>query len=109
MQISVTGRHVEVSDDIKSYAEEKASKLPRYYDRVQGVEIIFDREADLTAVEMIVSAAGAHTFVAKELGPNALSCIDLLVDKLGRQLTRHKERYRNRRHIAKKPEPHEEI
>ena len=108
MRISVTGRHFEVSERIRSYAEEKAAKLPRYYDRVQGVEVILGREADLTAVEMIVSASGTQTFVAKEIGPDAFSCIDLLVDKLGRQLTKHKEKYRNRKHLGKKPEPYEE-
>ncbi len=108
MQISVTGRHVELTPRTKSYAEEKASRLPRYYDRVQSIEIIIGKEAEQSMVEMIVKAAGAQDFVAKEVGPDATSCIDLLIDKMERQLTKHKERFRNRKHLAKKVEPYEE-
>jgi putative sigma-54 modulation protein len=105
VQISVTGRHVEVSERVKEYAAEKAARLPRYYDRVQAVEIIIDREADQVAVEMIVRAAGTPDFVAREIGPEPTSCIDALIDKMERQLTRHKEKFRNRKHIARKTEP----
>jgi putative sigma-54 modulation protein len=108
VQISITSRHSEVTGKIKQYAEDKAARLPRYYDRVQAVEIIVDREADLTTVEMIVKAAGTQEFVAKEVGPDALSCIDLLIDKMERQLTKHKEKFRNRKHLGKKPEPNKE-
>lgn len=98
MQISVTGRHVDISNRIKPYAEEKVAKLPRYYDRVKSVEVIVEKEADLVAVEMIVKADHREPFVAKETGPDAHACIDLLMDKMERQLTRHKERFRNRKH-----------
>ncbi|MCB9849539.1 MAG: ribosome-associated translation inhibitor RaiA [Phycisphaerales bacterium] len=101
MQISVTGRHGDVTDRIKEYAEEKAARLPRYYDRVHAIEVVLDHEGDQTVVEMIVKAAGTQDFIAREVGPEALSCIDLLVDKLERQLTKHKEKFRNRKHPGK--------
>jgi len=101
VQISVTGRHVDVTPRIREYAEEKTSRLPRYYDRVHAVEVVLGREADQVVVELIVKAAGTQEFFAKEAGPDALSCIDLLVDKMERQLTKHKERFRNRKHPEK--------
>lgn len=101
MQISVTGRHMHVAERIKAYAEEKAGRLPRYYDRVQAIEVVLDQEGDHKVVEMIVKAAGTQDFIAREAGPDALSCIDLLVDKLERQLTKHKEKFRNRKHPGK--------
>ena len=102
MQVSFVGRHVEVPDDLRAYAEEKVSKLPRYYNRVQAVEIVVDRESDLISVEMIVRAAGTAPFIAKEVGADVRACIDLLIDKMGRQLSKHKEKHRNRKHIARK-------
>ncbi len=109
MQVSVTGRHFEITSKIRSYAEEKAAKLPRFYDRVQSVEVVVSRDGDLNSVEMIVTAAGSQTtFVAKEVGPDVAACIDLLIDKLERQLTKHKEKYRNRKHLGKKPDITEE-
>jgi putative sigma-54 modulation protein len=100
VQISVTGRHVEISDRVKAYAEEKAARLPRFYDRIHAIEFVVDKEKDQVAVELIVHAAATPDFVARELGPEPLSCIDLLVDKMERQLTKHKERVRNRKHQA---------
>lgn len=108
MQTLITGRHVEITNGLKTYAEQKAARLPRYYDRVQNVEIIVEKEADQFAVEMIVNAAGTAPFVAKISSEDIFGCIDLLVDKLERQLTKHKERFRNRKHLAKKLEPNEE-
>jgi ribosomal subunit interface protein len=92
---------------MRGYAEQKVQRLPRFYDRVQAVEVILDRESDMASVEMIVTAGGKQTFVAKEVGPDALACIDLLVDKIERQLTRRKEKFRNRKHIGKRTEPYE--
>jgi len=102
VQVSVVGRHVDIPDDLRIFAEQKTSKLPRYYDRVQSVEVVVERESDLVSVEMIVKAAGTTPFVAKEIGPDVRACIDLLIDKMERQLSKHKEKHRNRKHIAKK-------
>ena len=101
MQISVTGRHVNVTEEVKSYAAEKAGKLPRFYDRVQAIEVILDHEGDDFTVDMIVTAEGRNHFIAHEAGPDTFALIDLIVDKLERQLRRHKERFRNRKHSAR--------
>ncbi|GJM24339.1 MAG: ribosomal subunit interface protein [Phycisphaerae bacterium] len=101
VDISVKARHVEVSNNVRSYAEEKASKLPRFFDRVQTIDVVIDKERDHLSVEMIVHAAGAQTFVAKEVGPDAHACIDLLVDKMERQLTKHKEKLKNHKHSGR--------
>ena len=108
MQISVTGRHVTVTEQIKDYAAEKAGKLPRFYDRVQAIEVILDQEGDAFTVDMIVTAAGKNHFIAHEAGPDMFALVDLIVDKLERQLRRHKERFRNRKHTAKHVDRFEE-
>ena len=104
MQISVTGRHVEVTDDVKDYAREKASKLPRFFDRVQSIEVVLGHDAGNSSVEIIVSVDRADPFLARESGPDTFALIDALTDKLGRQLRCHKERLRNRKHSADRTE-----
>ncbi len=42
MLITVSSRHMDVTPPLKSYAEQKASKLDKYYDRIQEVEVVFD-------------------------------------------------------------------
>ena len=101
MQISVTGRRVEVTDAIRTYGEQKASKLLKYYDRIQSIEIVLDYEATQHKVEVIVEAEHRNTFVARESSEDMYAALDLVIDKLERQITKHKERYRNRKHLAK--------
>lgn len=101
MQISLTGRHVSVTDSIKNHAEEKVSKLLKFYDRIQSIEVILDHESGLNKVEVIIEAEQRNTFVAQESHEDMYAAVDLVVDKLERQLIRHKERHRDRKHSGK--------
>lgn len=101
VQITVTGRHVDVPDDVRDYASEKAEKLLRFYDRIQSIKVVVDSEGDEMAVEMIVNAGARNEFVCSEVGPDVFALIDLTVSKLERQLTKHKEMLRNRKHPGK--------
>lgn len=98
MQIQVTARHVEVTDDVREYAQSKASKLPRFYDRIHEIEVVLDHESEQFTAEMIVRTDRKHTFVARETGPDTFVLIDVVTGKLERQLTKHKEKSRNRKH-----------
>ena len=103
MQIVVTGRHVEVPAEVRTYVEAKAEKLLRYYDRIHEVEIVFDHESNLISAELIVRVDRKQTFLARETGPDTLTLIDVVVEKVERQLRRFKEKSRNHKH-SEKPE-----
>ena len=98
MQIQVTGRHVQITDDVRDYVHNKLARLSRFYDRIHEVEVILDHESEQFTAEMIVRAGRKHTFVARETGPDTFALVDLVIEKLERQLTRQKEKYRNRKH-----------
>ena len=98
VDIRITGRHVEVPDDVRNYAQEKASKLPRFYNRIHEIELVLDHEGDQFTAEMIVRVDQKQTFVGSETGPDTFALIDLIVDKLERQLKKHKEKSRNHKH-----------
>ncbi len=102
MQIVVTGRHVDVSDEVRSYAQDKAGKLHRFYDRIQAIEVVLDHESEQFTTEILVRVDRHDTFVAKESGPDTFALIDLVVDKLERQLTRYKEKRRSHKHDGKR-------
>ena len=70
--------------------------------------MILDVEGDNFTVDMIVSAEGKNHFIAHEAGPDTFALIDLITDKLGRQLKRHKERFRNRKHMVRNVDKYEE-
>ncbi len=100
MRITVTGRRTEVSDTLKEYVDKKASKLGRFYDRVQSVEVVFDVDGSQHRCEVIAKADHHTTFVAKENHDELFASLDAAVRDLERQLTRHKERFRNRKHLT---------
>src|SRR5690606_23825444 len=88
---------MEVTPALKSFAEEKANKLLKYYDRIQEIEVIFDAGKDKTTVEMIVNAEHRNTFIARHDVGDAYACVDECRRKLERQITEHKHKYRNRK------------
>lgn len=98
MIVTISSRHMDVTEALKSYAEQKAAKLTRYYDRIQEIEVIFDNHKDTTSVEMIVNGEHRNMFIANHNEGDAYACIDACVAKLERQLTDHKKRIRNRKH-----------
>ncbi|RMG32611.1 MAG: ribosome-associated translation inhibitor RaiA [Planctomycetota bacterium] len=98
MQVKVTGRHMGVSDGLRSYCEQKAERLARYFNRVREVEVIFDGVDGRHRVELVVHADGAGPFVAHCEHDDAYAAVDLAVDKAERQIRDHKERVRNRKH-----------
>jgi putative sigma-54 modulation protein len=104
--VTVASRHMEVSPALKTYAEQKANKLLKYYDRIQEIEVVFDAQKasgkEQARVEMIVNAEYNNMFIAHADG-DAYAGIDACVLKLERQLTDHKEKYRYRKHPIEAP------
>jgi ribosome hibernation promoting factor len=96
--VTISARHMDVTEALRTYAEEKATKLQKYYDRLQEIEVIFDAGKDNVKVEMIVNAEHRNMFIANHDEGDAYACIDGCVHKLERQLSEHKQMHRNRKH-----------
>lgn len=94
MQVKVTGRHMSVTEAMKAYAEEKAQKLSRFFDRIQEIRVVLDFEGGRPTVECIVDVEHADDFIARETHDDMYAAIDMVSDKLERQLRKHKERTR---------------
>lgn len=95
MLITITGKHIEITEAIRSHVEEKVEKLPRYYDSVGQIEVILDgNEGSGQSVEIIVHAEHNDMLIAKETGTDTYTCIDAVVHKMERQLKKAKEKQR---------------
>jgi len=106
MNLVLSSRHMNVTVPLKEYAEAKASKLTRYYDRINEIEVVLDAGAaskDQVNVEMIVHAEHRNMFVARHNLGDAYVCIDGCCRKLERQLSEHKKKFRNRKHPGDEP------
>ena len=100
MRVTVSGRRKDISDKLKEYSEEKAGKLERYYDRVHSVEVVFDVDGSHHRCEVIAKADHHSVFVAKEERDEPYGALDAVMKDLERQLVKHKEKFRNRKHIT---------
>ena len=102
MIVTIVGRHMDVTEALKSFAEQKVSKLTKYYDRIQEIEVILDTGKELgknhSKVEMIVNAEHNDVFIAHQGGADAYASLDACCEKLERQLSDHKKLHRNRKH-----------
>ena len=98
MQISVSGRHLHLSKDIQDHAHSKASKLSQFFDKIQKIAVVVSKEGSNYAVEVVVKPDGYESIVGHNSGSDIKACIDTIMDKLGRQITRHKEKIRNHKH-----------
>ena len=97
MQINITGHHLEVTPALRAYATEKMQRLSRHFDHVLSVNIILNVEKLDQRAEAIVHAAGRKLF-ATHKAKDMYAALDGLVDKLDRQVRRHKGRTREHHH-----------
>lgn len=91
MQLSLTGHHVDVTDSLRNYVQSKLSKLERHFDNVTGVHCILSVEKLEHKAEATVNLSGGSVF-ADSTEENMYAAIDGLIDKLDRQVIRHKEK-----------------
>ena len=101
MLFTISGKHIEITEAIRRHAEEKTSKLPRYYNSINQVEVIIDGQpGGNTSVEVIARGERSKVFIVTERGEDAYRCIDVAVRKLERQLRRKKGKERNHKHTG---------
>ncbi len=96
--IMVTGRHVHVTDAMKTYAEEKLSKLDRFGDRIIDIAVTMDIQKLEHRVDIILKYG--HTLIKGHAATTDMyASIDQAVDKLQTQLRKYKTRLKD--HHAK--------
>ena len=97
MQLSISGHHVDVTDALKSYVEEKLQKLERHYDHITNAHVILTVEKIQQRAEATLHISGAEVFADANCD-DMYAAIDKLTDKLDRQILKHKEKLQDRHH-----------
>ncbi len=98
MEIKISSKHMELTAAIEDYASGKIQKFPRYFDRVQQVEVVIDKAKNGYTVEIITDVERHDSFIAKGTHEDLYACIDLGVDRSVRQLKDHKSKLRDNKH-----------
>ena len=96
MQISISGHHLEVTDALKDYVTAKLERLTNHFDRITSIQVTLSVEKLIQKAEATVHVSGKDLF-ADATSEDLYAAIDLLADKLDRQLIKHKEKLRSHR------------
>ncbi|MBD3585868.1 MULTISPECIES: ribosome hibernation promoting factor [Salinimonas] len=91
MQINLTGHHIDITDSLRNYVDTKFSKLERHFDHISNVHVILNVEKLNQKAEATVHLSGAEVFASSE-NTDMYAAIDSMVDKLDRQVIKHKEK-----------------
>lgn len=95
MQLNITGHHIEITDALRDYVQSKIQKIERRFSNITNVHVV------LTYEKQSQQKAEAHVNLAKgDINAHAeaddmYAAIDLLIDKLDRQVIKHKEKMNN--------------
>lgn len=97
MNISITCRHEYKTNEVKNYAQEKVKKLGKFFKNITKIEIVMDMEKDQHSADALISVSRGTKLVGRVLHEDPLAAIDLVIDKMERQLVRFKERLKDHR------------
>ena len=96
MHIYVNGRNIEITDAIKSYVKEKIDKVAGHYDQIHGIEVVLSVIKNPAASEKHVAEVtcklNTTSIHLEETAESMYASIDLLSDKLLRQVQKHKDK-----------------
>ena len=109
MNLNLTGHHLELTPAIRDYVTGKLDRINRHFDHVIDVNVIMSVEKLRQKVEANIHVRGKDIF-AESHDEDLYAAIDLLVDKLDRQIMKHKEKQFDSRHSSTtlKPAPDDE-
>ncbi len=96
MQVSLSGHHVEITESLRNYVNEKVEKLDRHFDHALDIHIVLTVEKLRHKAEATLHVSGGNLH-ADDVQGDMYAAIDGLVDKLDRQGKRHKEKMKSHR------------
>ena len=106
MNLTISGHHLEVTPALREYVLTKLDRVTRHFDQVVDINVLLSIEKlkekeRRQKAEVTVHVKGRDIFV-EQTHEDLYAAIDQLVDKLDRQVCRHKDRVQNHHHVAAK-------
>lgn len=91
MQINLSGHHVEITDSLRDFVNTKFAKLERHFDHINNVYVVLNVEKINQIAEATLHLNGGEIH-AKADDQDMYTAIDALIDKLDRQVLKHKDK-----------------
>ena len=101
MHITISAKHMELTQPIRDYIERKMSRLPHFFNRLQEIRVIIERVPHGYHVEVVSDVEHHKDFVANREHGDLYACVDMVSDRAVRQLHEWKDRIRGaKKHIG---------
>lgn len=107
MNLSITARHIEVTDSIKEYLQKRLNKLKKYFNKKEvNIHGVFGAEKERRWIEISINYNG-NILHGRETKEDIYTSIDAVIEKLERQLEKYKEKNQKKPRISFKEIPEE--
>ena len=106
MNLTISGHHLEVTPALRTYVAGKLDRITRHFDQVVDVKVLLSIENQTEKerrqkAECNINVKGSDMF-AESAHEDMYAAVDELIDKLDRQVVRHKDRLQNHHHASPK-------
>lgn len=91
MKINLSGHHIEITDSLRKFVEDKMSKLDRHYDNITSGQVTLTVIKERMTAEAVLSISGGELHASAE-NTDMYAAIDQMVEKMIRQVQKHKEK-----------------
>ena len=110
MNLTISGHHLDVTPALREYVVSKLERIRRHFDQVVEVKVLLSVEKQKEKekrqrAECSLRVKGSDLF-AESTHADLYAAVDELVDKMDRQVVRHKDRLQDHHHEAAKREMH---
>lgn len=99
MNLHISGHHLEVTPAIRTYTKQRLEKITRHFDQLVDVKVLLSvenkKEKDKRQCAECTIRVKGHDLFAKSTHQDLYAAIDDLMDKMDRQVRRHKEKLRD--------------
>ena len=106
MNLTISGHHLEITPALNNYVKTKLDRITRHFDQVVDIKVLLTVEKQKEKerrqrAEVTLHVKGRDIFV-ESANEDLYAAIDQLMDKLDRQVVRHKDRIQDHHHEAPK-------
>ncbi|MEM5794943.1 MAG: ribosome-associated translation inhibitor RaiA [Bacillota bacterium] len=96
MNINVRGKNIEITPALREHVEKRLRRVTRFFEDLREVYVILKVEKGRHIVEVTIPLNGI-TLRGEESSPDMYASVDMVVDKLEKQLSKHKEKLKKYR------------
>lgn len=96
MNINVRGKNIDITPALREHVEKRLGRVTKFFDHLKDVNVVLKVEKGRHIIEVTIPINGI-TLRGEESSPDMYASIDMVVDKLEKQLSKHKEKLKHYR------------